>query len=56
MYCSDTVTDCASHLINDGVTVTGDTVRVEWQGTGPSAANQITEFICVLDGKSEPCT
>ena len=52
---SDTITDCASHLINDGVTVTGDTVRVEWQGTGPSATNQITEFNCVLDGQDEPC-
>ena len=52
---SDTITDCASHLINDGVTVTGDSVRVEWQGTGPSAANQNTEFTCDLDGQSEPC-
>ena len=29
---------------------------VEWQGTGPSADNQNTEFTCGLDGGSfEPC-
>ena len=39
---------CYLHLINDGVTVTGDTVTVEWQGTGPTAANRITEFDCRL--------
>jgi hypothetical protein len=40
---------CSAHLINDGVTVTGDTVFVEWQGTGPSEANQNSDFICRLD-------
>ena len=47
---------CAAHLINDGVTVDGDTVTVEWQGTGPSQANQNTQFNCRLDnGTSESC-
>jgi len=46
---------CAAHLINDGVTVDGDTVTVEWQGTGPSQANQNTQFFCVLDGKCRSC-
>ena len=41
LYCivnnllSDTTSDCWLHLINDGVTVMGDTVSVQWQGTGP---------------------
>ena len=39
---------CSLHLINDGVTVTGDTVTVEWQETGPTAANWNTEFNCRL--------
>ena len=34
----------AAHLINDGVTVDGDTVTVEWQGTGPSQANKNTQI------------
>ena len=42
---------CYLHLINDGVTVTGDTVTVEWQGTGPTAANRITEFDCRLNNE-----
>ena len=39
---------CSLHLINDGVTVDGSTVGVEWQGTGPSHVN--VPFFCVLDG------
>lgn len=34
----------------------GDTVHVEWQGTGPSEINQITDFTCGLDdGSFNPC-
>ena len=47
---------CASHLINDGVTVSGDMVTVQWQGTGPSEQDQITQFTCIFDGApEEPC-
>ena len=47
---------CYLHLINDGVTVIGDTVTVEWQGTGPTAANRITEFDCRLgNGGFQSC-
>ena len=49
-------TQCSAHLINDGVTVSGDAVNVEWQGTGPSEFDQITDFTCGLDGGSfNPC-
>ena len=53
---SDTITDCWLHPINDGLTVTGDTVRLQWQGTGPSADNRATLFSCVLAGQAENCT
>lgn len=42
---------CWSHLINDGITVTGDSVLVEWQGTGPSEGPRITQFTCSLDNQ-----
>ena len=36
--------------------MSGDAVNVEWQGTGPSESNQITDFTCGLDGGSfNPC-
>ena len=41
---------CSAHLINDGVTVEGRNVIVEWQGTGPSAKNRVDSFRCILDG------
>ena len=42
---------CTVHLINDGVTVDGDTATVEFAGSGPT-----TSFRCSLDGQSfSPC-
>ena len=39
------------HLINDGVTVNGDTATVEFAGSGPT-----TTFRCRLDRQSfSPC-
>ena len=39
------------HLINDGVTVNGDTATVEFAGSGPT-----TSFQCNLDGQGfSPC-
>ena len=47
---------CSLHLINDGVTVEGNTVVVEWQGTGPTEANRITSFDCTLNNEAtESC-
>ena len=42
---------CTVHLINRGVSVTGDTVTIEFAGAG-----SITVFSCSLDGQpSRPC-
>ena len=51
-FLSEHARDCSAHLINDGVTVVGDRVTVEWQGTGPSQTNRNTQFNCLFD--SEP--
>ena len=40
---------CDVHLINDGLTIDGQTATIQVQGTGPSAANRITEFQCLFD-------
>ena len=39
---------CTLHLINGGVTVSGDTARVEFAGSGPA-----TGYLCRLD-KMDP--
>ena len=42
---------CTVHLINDGVTVNGDTATVEFAGSEPT-----TTFRCSLDGQAfSPC-
>ena len=46
---------CSAHLINDGVTVVGNSVTVEWQGTGPSQSNRNTQFNCILDSEPRQC-
>ena len=38
------------HLINDGITVTEDTITIEWQGTGPGANVIPLPFQCKLHG------
>jgi len=55
LFNSDSITDCWVHLINDGITITGDTVAVQWQATGPSADNRATIFRCTLDGRAREC-
>ena len=36
--------------------MSGDMVTVQWQGTGPSEQDQITQFTCIFDGApEEPC-
>ena len=52
IFLSEHARNCSAHLINDGVTVVGNSVTVEWQGTGPSQTNRNTQFNCLLD--SEP--
>ena len=39
-----------AHLINQGVVVSGNSVTVEWQGTGPDPNNIVQSFQCSLDG------
>ena len=40
---------CSAHLINKGVTVTGNNATIEWEGTGPSATTVVSAFQCRLD-------
>lgn len=40
---------CSLHLVNEGVSVSNGTVRVEWQATGPTAENKVSSFTCFLD-------
>ena len=45
---------CAVHAVNDGLRISGDSVIVEWQGTGPS----VEGFLCQLrevDTIPRPC-
>ena len=52
-YCADTIMDCWVHLINNGITIRGNSVTVEWQGTG---AGESTTFTCQLDNRpAETC-
>lgn len=60
IYCCYTLTEltglCDVHLINEGLTIDGQTVTVQVQGTGPSADTRITEFNCQFDsGEFAPC-
>ena len=43
---------CSAHLINDGVSIEGNNVIIEFEGTGPNEVTQVSEFTCRLD--SEP--
>ena len=43
---SDDPTYCTTHLINDGVTVDGDNVTVEFAGIGSAASH-----VCKLDSR-----
>ena len=46
----ETAGDCSAHLINEGLTVgASGAVSVQWQATGPTAANRNTDFRCTLD-------
>ena len=48
--------DCGVHLINEGLTINGQTATVQVQGTGPSAADRVMEFRCRFDsGQSFLC-
>ena len=52
-FCSqpDTIATCSVHFINEGVTVNGDTVTFEWEGTGPGALLGLDLiFECKIDG------
>ena len=40
---------CAVHLINDGIVITGNTVELMWQVTGPDPDNR-ADAVCSLDG------
>ena len=40
---------CALHLINKGLTITGNNATIEWEGTGPSATTVVSAFECRLD-------
>lgn len=40
---------CWLHPINDGVTVSGNSVTIEWQAIGPSPDNRADMFRCRLD-------
>ncbi|XP_064398055.1 uncharacterized protein LOC135344730 isoform X3 [Halichondria panicea] len=46
----DSISNCWLHLINNGITITGDSVFVEWQGTGPNN-EQNKKFVCTLDNQ-----
>jgi hypothetical protein len=47
----DTIATCSVHFINEGVTVNGDTVTFEWEGTGPGALLGLDLiFECKIDG------
>lgn len=37
---------CSAHLINEGVDVMGNCATIQWQGTGPSPYDRVTEFNC----------
>ena len=50
---TDSISDCWLHLIHNGITITGDSVFVEWQGTGPNN-EQNKKFVCTLHGQSNP--
>ena len=41
---------CAVHLINDGIVITGNTVELMWQVTGPDPDNRVDTTLCSLDG------
>ena len=47
---SGSINDCGAHLINQGVSVSGNSATVEWQGTGPDPDNRVQDFQCSLDG------
>ena len=40
---------CSLHLVNEGVTVSGDNSTVEWQATGPYPYHKATHFTCWID-------
>ena len=44
-------------MINQGVVFSGNSVTVEWQGTGPDPNNRVQDFLCSLDGgEGSSCT
>ena len=46
-----TIVTCSAHLINNGLTLRGDTITIEWQGTGPGAnVNPPLSFLCKISG------
>lgn len=40
---------CSVHLINNGVTIENNNVTIEFDGTGSSEENVVSEFVCRLD-------
>lgn len=47
----DSSSTCSVHLINDGVTINGNNILVEFTETGP-----VNSCVCFIDNmKSQPC-
>ena len=40
---------CSVHLINNGVTIENNNATIEWEGSGSSEENVVSEFVCRLD-------
>ena len=40
---------CDAHLINEGLSISGQTATIQLQGTGPFPETRITEFTCRID-------
>ena len=55
---TDTIASCWVHLINNGTTLRGDTLTIEWEGTGPGALVELeVPFVCKIVGinRNVPC-
>ena len=47
-----TITTCSVHLINDGITVHGSSIVVEWEGTGALNYKSGTfKYVCRVDNE-----
>ena len=48
VYCLDNP-QCSLHLINKGVTIENNNAIIEFEGTGSSEGNVVSQFVCRLD-------